>query len=87
MNIKALLNRRRIDALEKERRTTTRVLNAEYRRLGNLRHHYDCVLSAGGYSTYYVNCLCDDIARANDSIHALKETIVNLDARIKALRG
>lgn len=87
MNFKTLLNRRRIDALEKERRSNIRALNSEYKRLGDLRYHYDYVLLAGGYSAYYVNCLCDDIARANDSIHAIRETLVNLDARIKALRG
>lgn len=85
--IKAIANRRRIKMLEKEYRTSNRLLIASYRRLGELNHQYAYAASAGGYYALDLNYLDGDITRVNETIHELKENIKNLTARLAALRA
>ena len=85
--IKAIANRRRIKMLEKEYRTSNRLLIASYRRLGELNHQYAYAASAGGYYALDLNYLDSDIARANEAIHELKKNLENLTARLTAFRA
>lgn len=85
--IKAIANRRRIKMLEKEYRTSNRLLIASRRRLGELNHQYAYAASAGGYYALDLNYLDSDIARANEAIRELKENLENLTARLTALRA